>query len=302
MITGEPTPTAPSLVAPPIPDSKPEAPKDLDSTRFAAFAKKEADLVRRQQAFKADQDKFGAERSQVQDILKKRDLFEDTKKKDPVEALKLIGFSEQDIFNFLAAQEKKEQTPVETATEVATKIADEKIAALKKEQADKETKLIADRDAGLIKEFRSGLASVVEGNKDKYEYCAYNGPAAIDLAYRTVLQIVEDSKGEDIPTAEEAIQMIEELYEEEDKAMMSIKKRQPKTEESVVETKTTPERTRTVTTPAGHTPVAPAIQKTRTLSNAARPTAAATTRVANETREQKRERLVELIRRNGLTK
>jgi hypothetical protein len=312
MATGSPEPipaSAPVIGGPPPTPIEP--PKDMESARFAAQARKEAEFVKKQQALKAEQEKFESEKKEIlarrktyDETMERAKQFEDTRKTDPVAALKLIGFSETDIFNFLAGQEKKEATPAETAAEVATKVAEEliekKLSAKDKEQADKEAKLIADRDAGLINEFKSGLGSVVEANKDKYEYCAHYGPAAIDLAYRTVLQIVEDSKGEDIPTAEEAIQMIEELYEEEDKALMSLKKRQPKVEATEVETKAAPERTRTVSTPTGHTPVAPAIQKTRALSNAARPTTAAATRTVNETREQKKERLMEALRRGKL--
>lgn len=294
----EPIPTNPSLIGTPPPI---EPPKELDSARFAAQARKEAEFVRKQQAFKTEVEDYNKRKAQVDEILKKRDQFEDTRKVNPIEALKLIGFSEQEIFNYLAVQDKKELTVEEKAQQVASQTIDEKIKAFEKAQEDKEKKAIHERDQVLLGDFKASLGGLVESNPEKYEYCKHYGPQAVDLAYRTVLQIVEDSKGEDIPTTEEAMDLIEELYEEEDKRLMGLKKRQPKEAATQTEEpKAATERTRTVTTPAGHTPPAPAIQKTRALSNAARPTTASLERKGSETKDQKRERLMEALKRGSL--
>lgn len=293
-----PVPANPSIIGTPPPAAPP--PVDMESARFAAHAKKEADLVKRQQLHKAELEDFQKRKTQVDDILKRRDQFEDTRKKDPVEALKLIGFSEQEIFNFLAAQEKKELTPQEIAQTEAQKAAKEEADKLRKELADEKAKNIASNDQALLGEYRSGLAQTVEANKEKFEYCAHYGPIAVDLAYRTVLQVVEDSKGTDIPTPEEAMQMIEDMYEEEDKALMSLKKRQSHSGISEVPAKPSQERSRVVSTPPGSTAPPPPIVRTRPLSNAARPTTAAATRTIKETPAQKRERLIAALRRGRL--
>lgn len=310
----DPIPANAPVIGSPLPQAPiSEAPKELESARFAAQARKEAEFVKRQQSLRMEQEKFEAEKKDIlarrksyDEVMARANQFEETRKTDPVAALKLIGFSDTDIFNFLASQEKKDATPAETAAEVAKKVAeemvDQKLSAKDKEQAEKEKKTQADEDTRLLGEFKTGLGDFIESNKEKYEYCAHYGPAALDLAYRTTLQIVQDSKGEDIPTYDEVIAMVEELYEEEAKDIMALKKNQPKVEAAPVEDRQVPERSRTVTTPAGHTPIAPPIQKTRPLTNAARPTAAAASRPVNETREQKKARLSEALRRGGLGK
>lgn len=279
-------------------DVKVEAPADLDSARFAALARKEAEFVKRQQAFKTDLDKFGAERTQVQDILKKRDQFEETRKQNPIEALKLIGFSETEIMNFLAAQEKPELTPEEQAKEIATKTAQEILAADKKAQLEAQEKAQIAQDESTITEFKKGMGSLVGADPEKYEYCSYYGENALEIAYSFIEQAFKDSNGEDCPTAQEAIEATEQFYEEKDKEMTAkIKKRSLKMEgETSPEVQVTPERTRTVTTPAGHTPVAPAIQKIRTLSNQAGATSAGMARKIHETTDQKKARMKEELR------
>ena len=282
-------------------NAAPAAP-DLDSARFASLAKKEADLVKRQQAFKAEQEKFGAERGQVQEILKRRDQFEETRKTDPVAALRLIGFSEQEIFNFLAAQEKKELSSEEKAAEVAAKVAEERIAAAKKEQEDRQAAIQKEQDERSLTEYKTSIGGFIEAHKDKYEYCAHYGPAAVEQAYLTVLQVVKDSKGQDIPTTEEVLDQLEELYEEEDKRLMAINKRKSWSAPKEEAPKQGPERSRTVSTPPGYTGAPAAVQRTRSLSNAARPTTASLEKKVGETRDQLKARLAERIRQNGLTK
>lgn len=298
MATGEPQVPNPSLVNGAI--KEPEPVKDLDSSRFAAQAKKEADFVKRQQAFKAEQEKFIQERTQVQEILKRRDQFEDTRKKDPVEALKLIGFNETEIFNFLAAHDKPAPTPEERAEQIATKTVEQRLAERDKQQADLQARANKERDDHLIGEYKSGLAQLVESNKEKFPLCNYFGASAVAQAMETVFQVAKDSKGEDIPTIEEAMEGMEEYYRNEFEGLQSAMTPKEKAEAKADESKKVPERSRTVSTPAGHTPVAPAIQKTRTLSNSARPTTASLEKRSNETREQKKERLMDALRRGKL--
>jgi hypothetical protein len=281
-----------------------DAPKDLDSARFAAQAKKEAEYVKKMEAYKKERDEWLKDKRESDEVKERAKRFEETRKTNPVEALKMIGFSEQDIFNFLAAQEENKPTPEQAAVSAATKTAEqivkEQIDALKKEQADKEAAQVKERDDKLLASFKTDLGTVMASDKDKYEYCNHFGNIASDLAYELTIKIVEDSKGEDIPTAEEAMQMVEEHYEEQDKAMSQLKKRQPKVETQQVEAPKAPERTRTVSTPAGHNPPPPAIQKTRTLTNQATPTARALSSRINETKEQKRERLMQALRNGKL--
>lgn len=273
-----------------------EAPKSLDSERFAALARKEAEFVKKQQAWQKEREDILAQKAKADEILKKGQLYDETFKKNKIEALKLLGYSETDIFNILADLQPKEQTPEEKAALAAEQAAAAKIKEFEEAQAKKLKEDEERRDSSLIQSFKSDMSKIIETNKEKYEYCAYYGESAVDLAYRTVLQIVQDSNGEDVPSAQEAIEMIEELYEEQDKAMSAIKKRQPKTETPAEAAAPAQERSRVVTTPPGSTPPKPVITKTRTLSNAGTATVAGALSRAAETKDQKRARLEEVLR------
>lgn len=301
-----PTPQAPVN---PNPGANPpqETPKpSLDSERFASLARKEAEFVKRQQAFKAEQEQYAELKKQADEILGKGKLFDETRGKDPIAALKLIGFSEQEIFKYLEAA--KDPTPEEKAAAAAEAAAQRKFdefraqeeekAKKAKEESDKVQK---EQDNRSLEEYRAGLQGFINLNKDKYEYCAHYGTIAVDLAYRTTLQIVRDSKGEDIPTPEEVIQQIEEFYEEQDKSLMGLKKRQ-----SFAQPQGEPERqtqtTRSQSPEARAGSLERPVQRARPLSNAARPTTTALARTVPETRDQKRARIIEAIRARGLTK
>jgi hypothetical protein len=293
-----------SVTTPPVvasAEQTPAARPEVDSAVMAAYAKKEAEFVRRQEAFKKEREAWEkTDKFRADEVLKKAKLFEETKGRDQIEALKLLGYTETDIFNMLARVEPKEKSTEERAIEAAQYAADQRIKEFEDNQKKQTETAMAKRDQDLITGFKSDMGKVIGANKEKYEYCSYYGPAAEALAYETVLQIVRDSKGADIPTAEEAIAMVEEYYEEQDKAMSQLKKRQPKVETAAPENKPAPDRSRTVTTPAGSTPPKPTITKTRTLSNAAVATAASGMRRANETPSQKKERLIEALKRGSL--
>lgn len=281
-------------------NSATSASPSLDSDRFAALARKEAAFVERQAKEKLEREAFLKEKDEVMKTHERAQLFEKTRKENPVEALKMIGFSETEIFNFLSAQEKKEATPEEVAKAVAEEVVESKLSARDKAAKEEADKAAQTRDNQLLGEFKTDLQTVLTANPDKYEFSSHYGPAALDLAYRTVLQVVQDSQGEDVPTAEEAIQMVEEMYEGEWEQMQKFKKTQAKAPQEPV--KKEPERSRTVSTPTGNTPVKPPITKTRTLSNAATATTPGMARRVNETHSQKKERLIETIRLNGLRK
>jgi len=293
MVTEAPKPQAPVDIVSPTTQETPQ----VTSTQFAQFARKEAEFVKKQQELKRERDAWMSEKAKADELLKKGQQFDETSKRSKIEALRLLGWSDTDIFNVInELQPAKEQTPEEKAEQIAAKTVDQKLKEYQDAQAAEKLKAQTESDQKALTEFRTDLGSFVESNKEKYEYCAHYGPIAVDLAYKTVLQVVKDSKGEDIPTIEEAIEMVEQFYEEQDKLMSSIKKRQPKVETPVVEeTKEAPKSTRTTMMNGADAPK-PAIQKNRTLSNdAARATMTGAARTV-ETKEQKRARLEEVLR------
>lgn len=291
-VTQNPTPTTTSDTNPSV-TAQPNT-----SDAFAQLSRKEAERVKKEQIFKQERDAFQKEKAEAQSIIQKDQQFEELRKRDVVQALKLKGFSEQDIFNYLAENQPVELTPEQKAAKAAEAAAEAKIKAWEEKQTKDKADERAKVDAGLITGFKGTIAKTIEIDKDKYEYCAHYGPIAQDLVYETVLASIRDSQGKDIMSAKEAIELVEQYYEDEDKAMSTIKKRSPSPQPAQEPTKTT-ERTRTVTDVRGD-PVAPTITKTRTLSNGAVATAASAMRNRTETKDQKRERLINALREGKL--
>jgi hypothetical protein len=270
----------------PSPEAAPTAattgtstPPEMGSKQFALFAKKEAQLVQDRQA-------LNAERDRVQGAAKQYDEYLNTKKTDPIKAMKMMGFTETDIFNYMAAAEPQEVTPEQKAIQAAEAAADAKIKSFEQAQTKKEQEAQAKADQSIIQSYRQNVSRTITANPEKYEYCKYHGPLAEELIYETVLKIVTDSQGKDVPTAEEAAQMVEDFYEGQDKQMSQLKKRQPKPS---AETTPQPTRTRTLSKPP--VPTAPA----RTLSSRATVTSSSV-KPLNETRDQKRERLINMLK------
>lgn len=295
-LTGTPVPTPP-----PAPEAAPvavvpETPA-LTSTPFNQLAKKEAEFERRRQEFKKEQQLVASEKAKLAEYNTQIQKFVEMRKTDPIAALKEIGFSEADIINYMA--EKPEASPEERAAKAASEAAELRIKQFEEAQLKRQQDEIVQRDQSLIQGFKSDLSKVVQADPVKYEYCAHYGPVAEDLMYETTLAVIKESGGKDILTPQQAAEMVESYYEEQDKLMSSFKKRQPVKTDPTPE-KAVPERSRTVT-PGDPTAPAPkpVITKTRTLHNAATSTIASTRLRLNETHDQKKSRLIEKLRNGG---
>lgn len=294
MLTGTPVQTStpagsPGLVA----VETPKAPA-LDSTAFAALAKKEAQFVKEREQFKRERDETLAEREKLKTLHQRYQQFEENKTKDPVAALKELGFKEADIFNYMAAQDKPEATPQELAAQAAREATEARIKEFEDAQAKKLQDEITARDNGLIQGFKSDINQAIRANPEKFEFCSHYGPIAEDLIYETALAVVKESGGKDPITAEEITEMVENYYEEQDKAMNTLKKRKPQAPDPATpEAKGQPERSRTVTPGFPNEPQQkPTVTKSRTLSNAATASVASTVTRGQESKGQKRERLM----------
>jgi hypothetical protein len=269
----------------PLKNDVPPSQPNINSKAFSHLAKKEAELQRQRQ-------EINAEKAKIDGINKQYNEFLRQKKEDPIAALKTLGFSEADVFNYMAAQQPVEQTPEEKAVAAASAAAELKIKAFEEAQAKKELEQQKAADNTLIRGYRNDVAKVIQSDPNKFEYCAYHGPVASDLIYETVLAVVKNSGGKDVPDPHEAAEMVEEYYEQQDQAMMTLKKRQPKLPASTPPPAKEPERTRTLVEKPKYEPPKPA----RTLTKNATVTAASAKSVSNETRDQKRERLMQRLR------
>lgn len=275
-----------------------ETAKPLPSTALGQLARKEAELVRQKQEFKKERESLEVDKKRVQE-------FETKFKQDPVGAIKGLGYSETDIFNYLANQEKPEPTAEEKAAAAAKEAVDNSLKTWEQAQTEKQVKAQQDQDNSLIDGYKRELSKAIESNKDQFEYCSYYGKEAQDLAYEITLAVVKESDGKEVISPEEAIKMAEEYFEMKDNEMMNLRKRQSKFKPSEPTKTAQPERTRTVSTPptAGEQPKLPTtVSRVRTLTNAATSTVASARINRLETREQKRERLINQLRESGLKK
>lgn len=293
---GVPAPSSPGLAPANLPPQESRAPAELDSSRFAKLAQKETEIVRARLELKKEQEAVLAEKERFKPIWERHKAFEETKSKDPIAALKMLGFSETDVINFMAAEAKPEQTSEEKAIAAAQAAADERIKVFEESQSKKIREEQQERDNKAIQGYKSTLSDTVEKDKDKYEYCAHYGSVATDLAYELAEQIAVKSEGKEVISAQEAIQMVEDYYEEQDKLMSSLKKRQPKTETPPAKP-AEPDKKVTPGFPNAEQPK-PTLSRTRTLTNSATASVASTRQKLNESKEQKRERLMNILR-NG---
>jgi hypothetical protein len=293
MLSGNPIAPPPSITPESIAPVQSET-VQLQSTPFNHLAKKEAEIVRQREQLKKEQELHSIERNKLLEVKKQYDDYQEKKKTDPVSALKMLGFSEADIFNYMANQQPVELTPEQKAAQAAEQAAEARIKAFEEGQLKKEKEAQQAQDQSLIQGFKGEISNAIQKNAEKYEYCAYYGPEAEALAYEITLAVVKESNGNDVITAEEAIQMAEEYFEEKDREMSGLKKRQPRAPEAPQKTDQT--RTRTLSTPPKTDQPKPTITHSRTLHNGATSTVAATRLTRNETKEQKRDRLISALR------
>lgn len=248
-----------------------------------ALLKKEVRLVKEQEAIKKERLEW-QEKIKRADMLLARDKeFNETKSKDTVAALRMLGFNDTEIFNAVAASAPTEKTPEEKAEEVARRVLKENNDKL---EADR-VKAEADKNTKVIESFQKSIAQTIDTNADKYEFCKFNGSAAQELIYETVAETLKETQK--LLTVSEAADLVEKYYEDKAREMDALRKRKPV--EPVVEAKVEAKR-ETVVQPKIGTGEAP--RPTKTLTN--RVAAQVTTGQKSESPSEKRERLAQVLR------
>lgn len=268
-------------VTPPVAPETPPA-TDINSTRFAHLAKKESEFVKRQEIYKKEKADFEAEKQKYLSSHDRITKFDELKSKNAREALQFAGFTDTDIINIFADMEDK-STPEERATKAAAL----EIQKFKDEQTKVQQDEASKKNASVIKKFRNDISTAIETNKDKFEYCNFYGPIAQELIYETVASVLQTDK--ELISIEEAAQMVESHYEEQDKAMSNLNKRKPK-DEAIQEAKDKIEALK---------PEMPGSSRPKTLSNRTAASVASAKTAIKETPSQKRERLIERLRNGG---
>lgn len=282
-------PTLPTQTTPPQAQSNPstQEAQPAPSDRFAQLSAKEIKLQKEREQVKAELAAINADKTKLAEYKKTIDEFEELKKTDKIAALKKIGFTEEDIFNFMAG---KEDPKPPTPEEIAAKAAEEATQKLRDEMKAESEKLAKERDERNIKAFKDGIGETITKEADKYEYLNHYGPIAQEIVYETILGYMkEDPELTPLDAMKEALEAVENYYEEEFTSMMNLKKIQAKIKPQapVAETKVEPAR-KTVVQSKPEAPKPPP-----------RPSPTPQATPIKETPQQKRERLENALRNMG---
>lgn len=262
---------------------------DLVSSRIAQIARKEAKYQEEMVAYKKDLASFQEKKGKFDPFYERYTQFEEMKAKDPVAAIKMLGFSDTDFVNFVASQEDT-STPEERASKAALA----EIDKFKKTQAEEEAQRNDMRNKEAISQLQKGIGEAIKADADKYEFCNFYGEGAEALIFQTI----QEGFREDIKTnpnaepmsAAEAAELVEKYYEDQATSLTKLKKLN-KTDVPVVEApKEEPLRATVVTPPKA--PIPPPV--VRTLTNRQTPPAAASIR-KQESAGEKRERLMRAL-------
>ncbi len=200
----------------------PEEPKPVEraSERFAALARKEAEIVRRQREMKSRE----VELQKQAEAIKAFESFKQSAKLKPLDALKELGLTYEDVTSYVLNGEKP--TPVDEARAVR-----DELEAFKKQQAEERARAVAaekDRaareSASLIEQFRGEVRDFVAKNADAYELTALYKQEAL------VAQVIEShyaqQKGQEkrLLSYAEAAEAVEKHLEDEVRKAQTAKK------------------------------------------------------------------------------
>lgn len=268
----------------------PPVPTEMESSFLAKKAKWEQERIKKELELKK-------EREQILEARKLLGEFEEKKKSNPIEAIKLLGLTEADFFNYAAEVAKPELTPEEKAIQAATEATEAKLKAYEEELQKKQAQAQAEKDEQAMTAYKKAIASAFEANKEKYKFSASIGDDPEGLALAYVTEVFKESGGKELLTIEEALAETEEYYKN-DWLMKEAKLKPPAPpspqEGSQEMAKKEPERTRTVTASDPSQTPKPVVSKTRTLNNGATATLASLTQ-KRESLSEKKARIIKDI-------
>jgi len=272
----QPTEIASDVVAKPPTD-------EMQSTRLAIFAKKEAQLQREREALKAERESWLKEKQQADQYLQKGREFDEIAKTDKIKALRMIGWSDEDIVNIIAETSNKQVDPIEEARKIAT----EETRKLREELEQEKIKAEQSRNQQLITRLKSDIANTISQKAEQFEICSFRGVEAQEQAYEIILENLKQFN--ELLSVDEALAMTEEFYENEGRALQQLKKFQTK-QEQIAEPIANQTTKTTTTQPQS---------KSKTLTNSATATTAGIIN-RRETQSEKKERLIKALMNGGM--
>lgn len=261
---------------------------ELVSSRIAQIARKEAKYREEQEALKKEREELHKSKSEFDPFYAKYKEFEAMRAKDPVAAIKMLGFSDTDYVNFVAAQEDKS-----TPEERAEKIAEAKIAEFRAEQTKEKQGEESRRNEESISGFKKNIGITIKTDPDRFEMCNFYGEAAETLIFQTVQEAYQEDLKTDPAaepmTAEAATDLVEKYYEEHTEELKKLKKfnKQAEAEPEAIVERPAAKKVEQI-----KVEVSPGM---KTLTNRVASTPAATSLKKPETRAEKRERLMRAL-------
>lgn len=199
--------------AAPAPEVKPERP-GVD--RFAALARKEAELVRKQQAFRSQQAEIARQAEEVRAFQQ----FREQARTNPLEALKALGISYDDVTSYVLNDNKP--TP-----ELEIGSLKQEIEALKRNTAaERERMLEEQRRAAMteqqqiVEAFREEVGEYISQHAETYELTSLYGGSSL------VADVIEEHfrNTNKLLTIPEAAKLVEEHYEDLARKAQATKK------------------------------------------------------------------------------
>lgn len=184
----------------------PEPPRERSSERFAALARKEAEVYRKQQAVRQQQAEIARQAEEVK-------AFQDLRRQaalNPVEALKALGLSYEQITEYMMNDNKP--TPSLEVVSLRQEIEDFK----KQQQAERDAarrqaeSMAAKEQQQIIEQFREEVTDYVKQHSETYEL------TALYSADNLVYQVIEEAFNQSgkVLAIPEAAKMVEEHLEE----------------------------------------------------------------------------------------
>lgn len=193
--------------APVIPEvAPPEPSRERNSERFAALARKEAEVYRKQQAVRQQQAEIARQAEEVK-------AFQDLRRQaalNPVEALKALGLSYEQITEYMMNDNKP--TPSLEVVSLRQEMEDFK----KQQQTERDAarrqaeSMAAQEQQQIIEQFRGEVTDYVKQHSETYEL------TALYSADNLVYQVIEEAFNQSgkVLAIPEAAKMVEEHLEE----------------------------------------------------------------------------------------
>jgi len=205
---------APAETAPaPAPAPVPEKPR---SDRFAALARKEAEVFRKQQAVRAQQAELARQAEEVR-------AFQEAKRQaalNPIDALKQLGLTYEQITEYVLNDNKP--TPSAEVQSVRQELEEFKRVQREEQQRllEQQKAMIAQEQQQIISAFRDEVNDYVTQHSETYELTALYG------GHNLVADVVEEhfKQSGKLLTIPEAAKLVEEHYEDLARKAQATKK------------------------------------------------------------------------------